>query len=82
MNAYDETAERVRAFLDERKLTHPVLLQGGTTARNSYIVRSYPTAFLIDRSGNILSIHHGASEARHAAVRRAIDLALKAPAPK
>lgn len=45
----------MRAFVEEQKLRHPILLQGGSVALDAYGVSGFPTGFFIDREGRIAS---------------------------
>lgn len=41
-------------FVKEKGLEQKVLLEGGSVAREKYIVRAFPTDFLLDPEGTIL----------------------------
>lgn len=45
----------MRKFVDDKKLTHPILLMGGAVARERYAVSGFPTSFWIDREGRVVS---------------------------
>ncbi len=47
------SAEKVRAFLNEREITYPVAIVGREAELRFGGVRGYPTSFLLDRSGRI-----------------------------
>ncbi|MCC7381892.1 MAG: TlpA family protein disulfide reductase [Deltaproteobacteria bacterium] len=64
---------KVRAFLRERGIDFPVVVDPGHIARR-YGVFSYPTSFLVGRDGVIRSVHHG--PANESSLRRAIEAAL------
>jgi thiol-disulfide isomerase/thioredoxin len=59
VNAYDETRETVVEYVTEAQLTHPIVLGGGSIARELYHVGSYPTTFWINREGIIDSYEVG-----------------------
>jgi peroxiredoxin len=51
----DEDREDLRAFVSQRGLTLPVLLDpGGRVAAGAYRTTGYPETFLLDREGRIL----------------------------
>ena len=54
----DEDARDGRAFLDEIPVSYPTLFDNAGTAA-AYELRGMPTAYLIDRKGNIRHIHMG-----------------------
>lgn len=56
---FDESAELVRAFVDELSLSFPVLLDPGGEIQNLYRVRGYPTSFFVDADGIIRVFHIG-----------------------
>lgn len=49
---------KVRAFLREYELSLPVGIDSGAIAKR-YGVFSFPTSFLVDQTGHIISVHHG-----------------------
>jgi peroxiredoxin len=51
-----ESANRVRAFVDELGLTFPVLLDRDGAVGFRYQLRAYPTTFFIDRDGIIRDV--------------------------
>ncbi|MBU5260133.1 MULTISPECIES: TlpA family protein disulfide reductase [Bacillus] len=53
----EKSADHVAAFADELKLSFPILLdQKGIQAR--YQVLSYPTTYILDEKGRIVSVKH------------------------
>ena len=54
VNAYDEPRGVVEHFMKREGLKHPMLLQGGSVARDVYNVTSFPTSFWIDAEGYIV----------------------------
>lgn len=54
VNGYDESRETIERCVERRKLTHPILLQGGDVASKRYLVKGYPTSYWLDREGRIL----------------------------
>lgn len=72
VNGYDETRERVQAFVDERKLTHPIALMGGKIGRELYNVHGYPTSFWIDRQGRVLGHDIGYGAGKEVELRKHI----------
>ena len=57
-----ESAHQVKRFLDEEKLTFPVLLDKDGYTGSVYGARSIPTTYLIDREGKIFARAIGARE--------------------
>lgn len=62
VNGYDETSERVQAYMKANGLTYPVLLQGSKVAAERYFLSAYPTQFWIDHQGVIVARHVGFEE--------------------
>ena len=56
---FDESPERVQAFVDELGLTFPTLLDPGGDIQLLYQVRGYPTTYLVDEEGTIQIVHIG-----------------------
>ncbi|MDA1330495.1 MAG: TlpA disulfide reductase family protein [Chloroflexi bacterium] len=56
---FDETADQVRAFMEELELTFPALLDPGGEIQRLYEVRGYPTSVFVDEKGIIQIIHIG-----------------------
>lgn len=54
MNGYDESREVIQKFVNDQRLTHPIVLMSGTTARDKYAVSGYPTNYWIDENGIIV----------------------------
>jgi hypothetical protein len=53
VNAWDEPEADVNAFVDQHKLTHRILLNGGNVARR-YGVKGVPAVLWIDRTGTVV----------------------------
>ncbi len=49
----NEPAKDVQAYVDNLRLTFPVLLDPGDAVSNLYRVRGYPTSYFIDRTGTV-----------------------------
>ncbi len=54
-----EDRETVNKFLDQTKLSYPIILINGTSVLESYSVTAFPTVVLIDRDGKIALYHVG-----------------------
>jgi len=54
---FDEPPQQVEQFVNEYKLSFPVLLDPGGNVQNLYRVRGYPTTFVVDAAGSI-QFHH------------------------
>jgi cytochrome c biogenesis protein CcdA/peroxiredoxin len=54
-----ETVEDVAGFRDEFGLTFPLAMDEDGTIQNQFSIFSYPSTFVIDRSGVILARHFG-----------------------
>ena len=55
----EESAETVRPFVQLNNFTFPVLLDGDGRVAQQYSTRSFPTTFIIDRSGVIQHVQTG-----------------------
>lgn len=64
VNAWDEDAELIKAYFEQNKLTHRVLLNGGETSDKYGIPsRTVPTVFWINREGVIVDVDPGSGDA-------------------
>ncbi len=54
-----ETPAAVQAFVSENHLSFPVALDRNETVMAAYDVRALPVSIIIDRAGNIRTIHRG-----------------------
>lgn len=54
INQWDESREEVAKFVAEKKLTHRVLLNGGSVGAELYRIEGVPTCFWVDRSGMVV----------------------------
>ena len=59
---FGETAEQVKPFVEELRLTFPILLDREGQASRLYRVFSLPTTFLLDRHGALVGRAVGARE--------------------
>jgi cytochrome c-type biogenesis protein len=59
VNGWDEPRDVVATFIEENGYKQQVLLMGGAIAAEKYGVTSYPTTFLIDRSGTVVDFEMG-----------------------
>lgn len=57
VNAWDEPADKVRTFAEEKKLTHTLLMDGRAVAGDTFGIKGVPTTFLIDRDGTVKWVH-------------------------
>jgi peroxiredoxin len=55
----DESIIDVRTFVEDQKLTYPILLDPGGKVQELYRMRGYPTTVFIDANGIIQVIHIG-----------------------
>lgn len=65
----DVTAEEGRAFIEQIRPSYPVLRENSGATQRAYQLIGMPTAFLIDKEGNIAFYYDGFS-AKHAALLR------------
>lgn len=56
---FDEQAHTVQDFVNENKLTFPILLDPGGKVSDLYRIRAYPTTFFVDKTGRIRAYHVG-----------------------
>ena len=81
--AFREPPDLVRKTVAERRYTAPVLVdESGDTTGRDYGVFAPPTAYLIDRSGNLLGRVVGPRAWNGETARRLIEQLLAAPARK
>jgi thiol-disulfide isomerase/thioredoxin len=64
VNAYDETQKVVSRYAEQTKLTHPIVLHGGSVAQDLYHVAAYPTTFWINRDGIVADYDIGFDSAK------------------
>lgn len=81
--AFREPPDLVRKTVEERRYTAPVLVyESGDTTGRDYGVFAPPTAYLIDRSGDLLGRVVGPRAWNGETARRLIEQLLAAPARK
>lgn len=76
----DDKAATVKAFLAKHPLAYPVLHDRGQLVNDRYKVYTYPTSFLVDRSGVIRAFYLGVQKWQGKAITSAIEKLLQAPA--
>jgi peroxiredoxin len=59
---YKESVEKVNAFIAEKKVSYPVLLDRGGLAARKFRVVGIPTYILIDREGSVVYRDHDLPE--------------------
>ncbi len=69
-----EKRKTVSAYMENEKLSLPVLLDTNGKVARDYGVRAHPAHFLIDRNGNLIGIAPGARDWTDAASRNLIRL--------
>ena len=52
-NVWDEPADKLRRFVEQKELTHRILLDGAAVAGEGYGVEGIPVTIWIDREGRI-----------------------------
>lgn len=55
----DVSADEVKAFIDERGITYPVLMDTEGRMFSAYGIMSFPTTFMIDKDGNVFGYASG-----------------------
>jgi len=81
--AFREPRDLVRKTVEERRYTAPVLVdESGDTTGRDYGVFGPPTAYLIDRSGNLVGRVVGSRAWNGETARRLIEQLLAAPVRK
>lgn len=70
--------EAVRAFMNEQKMTYPVVIDENAKALNLFRASVIPISALIDRQGNVAWMSAGSIEQSVPAVRQEIEKALAA----
>ena len=73
----DSFVDAVPEFVAEHKMTYTVVLDLEQTAGEAYSLRGLPQAFLVDREGNIAARWFGWEPGHEAAMRAAVEAALK-----
>ena len=58
-NNSDVSEADVKAFIDERGITYPVLMDTTGEMFSGYRILSFPTTFMIDKDGNIFGYISG-----------------------
>ena len=56
---FDESPEKVEAFVTELDLTFDILLDPGAKVQEQYQIRGYPTTYILDETGTIQVVHIG-----------------------
>jgi peroxiredoxin len=51
----DETLDKVKPFIDDKKYTFPVLLDPGRKVNTAYGIQGIPKSFIYDRTGRIMA---------------------------
>lgn len=69
-------AGKVKAFVDEQKITYPVCTDVDNATTTAFAVDSYPDYYLIDRAGNLR-----VADLQNSALDAAIETLLAEPAP-
>ena len=59
VNADNDSARRLKAFVEEKNLTHTILIAGNGVAFGEYSCRAFPTQYWIDRSGKLVGRDYG-----------------------
>jgi len=68
VNPFDTATATLQGFLTSRGVQYPVLIDADKAVVKTWIVRAYPTLYLIDRKGNIRFNQIGFSKETEAAV--------------
>ncbi len=68
-----ETPEKVRAFVEREKYTHPVVLDPQQEGAAAYRVTSVPAAVLIGRDGTLQAVHVGNSPEARELIRQDLE---------
>ena len=71
-----DTPQKVKAYIGSNGYTFPVLIQS-SAAPPALRSRSIPTTFIIDREGNIVLRHKGASKWNARKIKRLLDKLLE-----
>jgi thiol-disulfide isomerase/thioredoxin len=72
-----EDAAGVRKFLNEYKLTFPVVLDANGAVSNNYGIQGIPATFVIDRDGKVILSTVGGRDWNTPAIITAFDMLLK-----
>ena len=73
VNAYNEPKSTIQSFVEREKLRQKILLEGRSVAAEKYLVRGFPTTFLIDRAGRIVHREVGFSAATAPGLQKRIE---------
>lgn len=68
-----ETPEKVRAFVEREKYTHPVVLDPQQDGAAAYRVTSVPAAVLIGKDGTLQAVHVGMSPEARELIRQDLE---------
>lgn len=77
----DITAEEGRAFIDTLRPAFPVLRENTGATQRAYQLMGMPSAFLVDRDGNIAFYYEGFSATHAALLRQHLGRLLALPTP-
>ena len=77
VNGYNESKAVVESYVKKAGLKQKILLAGGNVASKKYLVKGYPTTFLIDRKGTIVRRYVGFSPSSAPAKARDIEAMLR-----
>lgn len=59
INCDNDTPERIRGFVEAKRLAYRMLVRGDGVATRQYHCRAYPTLYWIDREGRIAARDYG-----------------------
>lgn len=79
VNGYDESSEKVKKFVAEKKLSYPIAMMGGKVAKSTYGVSGFPTAYFLDRDGVIRDRVTGFAAGAEKHLKIVIEKLLAAP---
>lgn len=73
----DETMQQAQRFVQPMRLSYPILFDADKQTPRLYGITGMPTAFLLDRHGNIHSRHTGFDPSRQVQLKRQIQQLLQ-----
>lgn len=55
----DDSMDDARRFLEDKQISYPILVDGQQVTPEQYGITGMPTAFLLDRNGQLREVHKG-----------------------
>lgn len=73
----DETKDKAAAYMQDKGLTFPSVIDVGRTAHDAYRIKGIPTSFLLDKNGVIIAVISGSRDWNIPAVHTELERLLQ-----